>query len=178
MDIDVEEILASPAKKRVMVLINHQAEISLGYQGFLSETDIKLIVANFRTDKEIDVYTKYREIFKKAQQLLSSINQTHLMYKWQMSMLDKVMLIKEIKSLAETHKEVSSDPFVNNLINNVVKKYDLDNNLIPGFIEYTGRLQVSLKSAIQAFKDAVKEKSFQVKAFDKIIKSIESQQDN
>ena len=185
MNIDIDEILASPAKKRVMVLINHQAEISFGNTGFLSETDIKLIVASFRTNKELDIYAKYRELFKKAQQLLSSINQTHLMYKWQMSMLDKVMLVKEIRdtvkkiesSPASENKEIVSSPVIKLLLNDVVNRCDLDNNLIPGFMEISRRLQVSLKSTIQAFKDAVQEKSFKVKAFDKAIKSIEEQQD-
>lgn len=169
MKVDISEILDSPPKKRVLVLINHQAEISLGFKGFLSEQEISSLVASFQTDKELKVYSKYREIFKKAQHFLTSINQIHLMYKEEAQKLDKLMIVDMVIKDAEAGK-------TSRLLKEIMCNKSLG-NLIPGYQEILRRRQINLKSAIQAFKDALKEHSFKVKAFEKMISSLEEQQD-
>lgn len=186
-------IIEGSTRKRALKLINHYVQLDHKGTGLFTDEEAQTLLRSFNSDKEIEQYNKYKKMFENIKIALSNISTYKYSYSDALQRLDKLLLLKHAnveyhflaarlglliedasvkEKVLELFKPQSNRIFVN------TENFDMAmNNLnqtITGFKSKVLSELVQLKTAIQVYKDYVKETKFNVAIISRMIMDIEA----
>lgn len=186
-------IIEGSTLKRALKLINHYVQLDHRGAGLFTDEEAQTLLRSFNTDKEIEQYNKYKKMFENIKIALANISTYKYSYSDALQRLDKLLLLKHAnveyhflavrlglsiedpgvrEKVLELFKSPSNRIFVNTEnYANAISKLD---QTIDGMKNKVLSELSQLKTAIQVYKDYVKESKFNVAIISRMVMDIEA----
>ena len=88
-------LMSGSVREKTIMVFNNLADIRDGKDGFLTKEEMDALVNSFKSNKEIDMYTKYQSLFRSIDQFLLIISQCRFTYLGALHKLDKLLVLKK-----------------------------------------------------------------------------------